>query len=105
MFALASFARIPAACAASLALFLWHFQECLLVFGGGLRLPELDHSGNLLLGNERRVQAMNARGAGGEIEHVAFAEQGLCAVGVKNGAGVNLGGDSEGNACREVGFD
>src|SRR5690242_1043961 len=66
--------------------FLWRFEEVLLILGRSLGAPEFYGSGDLLLRNERRVQALHASGAGGQVEHVAAAEQRFGAIGVENGA-------------------
>ncbi len=48
---------------------------------------------------------MHARRAVRQIEHVAAAEQRLGAVGVEDGARIDLGGHAERHAGREVGLD
>src|SRR6185437_13099418 len=87
------------------ALLFRRFQEVLLIFGRALGTPELHRGGNFLFRNKRRVQPLNAGGAGGQIEHVAAAQQRLGAIGVQNSARIHLGGHAEGNAGGEVGLN
>jgi hypothetical protein len=51
------------------------------------------------------VDALQAAGAGRQEEHVAAAEQSLGAVGVDDGARVDLGGEAEAHARGHVGLD
>ena len=75
------------------------------VLGLALRLPEFGDGGDLLFGYEWRVDALHAAGAGRQVEHVAFAEQAFGAVGVDDGARVDLGGEAEAHARGHVGLD
>ena len=59
---------------------------------------------DLVVGDERAVHALDAAAAG-HVEHVAHAEQLLGALLAEDGAAVDLGGDLEGDAGREVGLD
>ena len=59
---------------------------------------------DLLVGDERAVHAADAAAAG-HVEHVALAEQLLGALLAEDGAAVDLGGDLEGDAGREVRLD
>ena len=59
---------------------------------------------HLLVGDEGAVHALNAAAAG-HVEHVALAEQLLGALLAEDRAAVDLGGDLEGDAGREVGLD
>ena len=70
-----------------------------------MRAPELDHGGDLFFRDERRVQAMHARRSRRQVEHVAASQQRFGAIGVENGARVDLGRHAERNAGREVGLD
>src|SRR5581483_2710641 len=102
----AVFAALGASAGLALfALFLGSFEELLLVLGLSLRAPKLDHGGDFFFSNKWRMQPMNPRGTRGQIEHVAFAKQGLRSIGVENGTGVNFGSDPEGNSRREISLD
>ena len=59
---------------------------------------------DLLVGDERPVHAADAAAAG-HVEHVALAEQLLGALLAQDGAAVDLRGDLEGDAGREIGLD
>ena len=59
---------------------------------------------DLVVGDEGAVDALDAAAAG-HVEHVAHAEQLLGALLAQNGAAVDLGGDLEGDAGREVRLD
>ena len=61
--------------------------------------------GDLFFGDEGRVDALHAAGAGGKVEHVALAEEGFGAVAVDDGARIDLGGQSEADAGGDVGLD
>ena len=67
--------------------------------------PEFGYGCDFFFGYEGRVDALEAAGAGREEEHVAAAEEGLGAVGVDDGAGVDLGGEAEAHAGGDVGLD
>jgi hypothetical protein len=81
------------------------FEEARDIVGASLLLPELCNSGDFFFGDEGRVEAMDPRSSWREIEQVAAAEEGFSAVGVENGARVDLGGEAEGNAGGNVGLD
>ena len=59
---------------------------------------------DLLVGDERPVHAADAAAAG-HVEHVALAEQLLGALLAQDGAAVDLRGDLEGDAGREIRLD
>src|SRR5216683_2429042 len=80
-----------------LLLVLWSFQEFLFVLRLGLRPPEFNHGVSFFFRGVRRVYAINARRARRQIKHVAFAQQRFSAVGIKNGARIDLGGHAERN--------
>jgi len=81
------------------------FKEGLDVFGLTLIFPEICNSGDFFFGDQWRMDAMEARGGGRKKEHVAAAEEGFGSVGVENGARVDFGGQTEGNARGHVGLD
>ncbi len=56
------------------------FEEAVDVLGFALGLPEFGDGGDFFFGDEGRVDALDAAGAGREVEHVAFAEEGFGAV-------------------------
>src|SRR3546814_7976470 len=59
---------------------------------------------DLAVGDQRPVHALDPP-ALRHVEHVALAEELLRALFAEDGAAVDLGGDVEGNARREVGLD
>ena len=67
--------------------------------------PVLGDLGDLLLGHEGALDALQLRGAGGAEEHVALAEQRLGAALVEDHARVDLGGDGERDPGRDVDLD
>ena len=81
------------------------FQEAFDVLGLTLLLPEGDHGGGFLFADVGRMQAHQPAGAGRQEEHVAAAEQRFGAVGVEDGARVDLGGQAEADARGHVGLD
>jgi len=80
-------------------------QKFFVVLGLRLFAPEIADRRYFVFADQRSVDAMQAGGAGGQVQHVAFAEQRFRAVGIENGARVDFAGHAEGNACREVSFD
>jgi len=81
------------------------FKEALNVFGFALILPERDYSGGFFFTDVRGVETHETAGAGRKEEHIATTKESLCAVGVKDGAGVDLGGESEADTGGDVGLD
>ena len=63
-------------------------------------LHELHNFHDLFVGAERTLGTHEASGAGRREEHVTPADQVVRALGVKNGAGIDLGSDLEGDAGR-----
>ena len=59
----------------------------------------------LAVGDERALDADQFGRAGRQIEHVALAQQLVRAHRVKDGAGIHLGRDLEGDAGGDVGLD
>ena len=80
-------------------------QQRLVV--GRLRLPleVLDEPLDLVLRDEGAVDALELVRPRRQVEHVALAEQQLGAVGVEHDARVDLRGDVERHAHRQVGLD
>ncbi len=93
------------ACPAVPASSLGAFEEALDVLGLALGLPELGDGVDFLFGDKRCVHALQAAGARRQEEHVAAAEQAFGAVGVDDGARVDLGGEAEADAGGHVGLD
>src|SRR5688500_2023778 len=83
----------------------FRLQHFLDVLGLGQRLQMLDHLVDLVIGDESAVHALRYSAARRQVEHVAHAEQRLGARLVEDGARVDLGGDLERDARRDVGFD
>ena len=67
-----------------------HLEEVLLEVGLGLRAALLDDEADLVLADERALDALQLRRADRREEHVAHAEQRLGAVLVEDGAPVGL---------------
>ena len=94
-----------AALAVLAGFFLRAFEEAVDVFGFALRLPEGGDGGDFFFSYKWRMDALDAAGAGRQIEHIAFAEQAFGAVGIDDGARVDLGGEAEAHAGGDVGLD
>ena len=80
-------------------------QHDLLVDRGPLRPQEFAHRLDLLVGDPGAVHAQLLVGPGRHVDHVAATEELLGAVAVEHRARVDLRGNLEGNACREIGLD
>src|SRR6202034_3774911 len=74
------------------------------VFRGSLRLQMTHHLLDLFVGGERAVHTADASTTR-HVEHVALSEQLLRAHFAENGAAVDLRGDLERDAGREVRLD
>ena len=81
------------------------FKEALDVLGFALGAPEFCDCGDFFFSDKGCVDALETAGAGGKEEHVAAPEEGFGTVAVDDGAGVDLGGEAEGHAGGDVGFD
>jgi hypothetical protein len=66
---------------------------------------KVDDAMDLLVGHEGAVQALHARRARRQEQHVALAQQALGADGVEDGARVGARGDLERETRRKVGLD
>ena len=92
--------------APSLALLGLHrLEQLLLELGLALAAPVLGEPLDLLLGDERALDARRARLAGRAEQHVALPEQRLGAVLVEDHARVGLRGDRERDPRRHVRLD
>src|SRR5439155_11828962 len=90
---------------ALVALVLVALEELHLVVRLLLALDEVHHPVDVGVGDERAVQALDARRAGREEEQVPLAEQALRAARVEDGARVDARGHLKGDAGREVRLD
>ena len=73
--------------------------------GLALLCPVVREAGDLVLGEEGALDALELRGADRPEEHVALAEERLGAALVEDHARVDLRGDREGDARRDVDLD
>ena len=67
------------------------------VLGRAVLLEKFDHGHDFFVGDESALRAHQTGTAGRREEHVAAADKGIGALGVEDGAGVDLGGDLEGD--------
>jgi hypothetical protein len=68
------------------------------VLGRAVLLEKFDHGHDFFVGDESALRPHQTGTAGRREEHVAAADEGVGALGVEDGAGVDLGGDLEGDA-------
>ena len=65
----------------------------------------VDQALDFLVGHEGTLRALQLRGAGRQVEHVALADELLRSLGIEDHAGVELRGDLEGDAAGDVCLD
>src|SRR5581483_2697828 len=80
-------------------------EDLLHVARRRLALPEADHTVDLLVADERALDARRLAGVDRLVQHVAAAEQLLRAAGVEDHAAVDLRADRERDAGRDVRLD
>ena len=82
-----------------------HLHEGAFEGWRGDLLEELDDLADLLVVHQGSLAAVELVAGGGEVEHVALAEQQFAALLVEHDAAVHAGGDLEGDAAGHVGLD
>src|SRR5215469_1325889 len=88
-----------------LAIFFRSLEEFLLVLGCTLRFPELNHGSDFFLCDKRSMQSMHPRRSGGQIKHVAAAQQSFGSVGVEDSPRIYLCRHPERDSSREIGLN
>ena len=69
---------------------------------GALRLPEVDHGANLVVGDKAALRALELAPGRGAWQHVVKPQQPLGARRVENGAAVDLARHGKGDARRKL---
>src|SRR5215471_2576706 len=88
-----------------IAIFFRSLEEFLLVLGGTLGFPELNHGSNFFFCDKWSMQSMHPRRSGGQIKHVTAAQQSFGSVGVEDSPRIYFCRHPERDSGREIGLN